>query len=370
MNWENLHKIIERYENDLDVVYGEHQELFKWRAAKAWQDAFHSASSTESFKTKFSSAKKQFYFLIDNGFEHPSTGIIKLWEKEPETIEHLVFDVLLSNTDGDRTKVESNMQTFLDEYEALRSKYYPEALSYKITPHAASVLMTLDQPDVHYIFRIHAAKRMADYIGFDEDLGSGKKPNIANYYKLCDAIVSALREHESLVQKHFSYLNDQMYKDESLHLMVFDLMHCSGYRGYYTGLIATKIRPAQKRKSYTGPSAEELARIEQRRLEMIADLEKRIDELELSIEDFEEISLIGVEVSFPKYGKGTVVEQDANKITVQFPEIKKGFVLDKEYTMRPRFENDEAVVEAFTTYGHTLAEIDSLKKQLDKLSKE
>lgn len=370
MNYDNLHEIINRYENDLEVVYGAHNELFKWRATKAWQDAFHAPDNTGSFKTKFSSAKKHFSIFIDNGFQHPSSGIIKLWEKDPETIEHLLMDILLSDTSGDVSKAESNMLAFLNEYEALRVKYYPEALSYKMTPHIASVLMTMNKPEEHYVFRISTAKRMAAYIGFEADLGSGTEPNLVNYYKLCDEIVSALKEHESLLQKHFSYLTSDMYNDQSLHLMVFDLMHCSGYRGYYTGLISSMIGKTKKRKAYTGPTAEEIAIKEQERLDQIASLEQRISELELSIDDFEEVSLLGVEVTFPKYGVGTVVEQNINKIAVQFPEIKKEFVLDKSYSMRPRFENDEEIVEAFTAYGHARAEIDRLRKQLDFLQRQ
>ena len=72
-------------------------------------------------------------------------------------------------------------------------------------------------------------------------------------------------------------------------------------------------------------------------------------------------------VTFPKYGVGTVIRQDINKIVVKFPEIEKGFKLDKAYTMHPHFENDDEIVESFTVYGHTQAEIERLKKQLASL---
>ncbi len=364
MIFENLHTIIDRYENDLDNLSG---ELFKWRSTKAWQDAFHSSEGTGTFRDRFASAKKQFSFFMDNGFQHPSTGIMKLWEKEPETMEHLVMEVLLFDASGDAAKAEANMQSFLNGYESLRAKYYPAARSYKIDPHIASVLMIMDKPELHYVFRISAAKRLASYIGFEDDLGSGEKPNLVNYYRLCDQIVSILKEHESLLQKHYLRLDDQMYKDRELHLMVFDLMHCSGYRGYYTGLVSSTIGKAKKRKQYAGPSAEELAKKEQERLAQIELLERQINELEISIEDFEEISLLGVAVSFPDYGIGTVIDQNISKITVQFPETKRDFVLNKAYTKRPRFENDDEIVEAFSAYDQTKSEIEKLKKKLKPL---
>lgn len=370
MNLDNLHTIINRYENDLEAVYvKDANELFKWRAIKGWQDAFHSSDVTGSFKEKFNSAKKTFSYFIDNGYQHPSTGIMKLWEKEPETIERLFTDVLLSDSCNNAQDVQQSMQSFLSAYENLRIKYYPEALSYKLTPHIVSVFMTMDHPAVHYVFRVSAARKMARYIGYKEDIGSATEPNIVNYYKMCDIIVAALKEHPSLQEKHFSYLTDDMYRDESLHMMVFDLMHCSGYRGYYTGLMSSDGND-QKRRKYTGPSAEEMARKEQERLERIAELEQSINELELSIEDFEDISLVGVEVHFPQYGTGKVVEQKINKIVVQFPEVRKGFLLDKEYKSRPQFENDKEIVEILTVYGRTCKKLDELKKELQCLQRE
>ena len=368
MNYENLHTIICRYEDDLENICGKvSDERFKWLATKAWQDAFHSPDITGNFKEKFNFAKKQFGIFIDNGFQHPSTGIIKLWEKEPDTVEHLLLNVLLSDTGADISQVKNNIDQFLDEYERLRIKYYPKAVSYKLTPHIASVFLTMDKPDFNYVFRISVAKRMANYIGFEDDLGTGTNPNLENYYRMCDIIVSALKEHESLIEKHSSLLTDKMYKDHGLHLMVFDLMHCSGYRGYYAGLAPITIGKPKKKTPYKGPSPEEIAQREQERLDQIASLEQKIEELELSIEDFEEISLLGVEVTFPKYGVGPIIRQELNKITVKFPETEKSFVLDKSYTTRPRFENDDEIVEAFTVYGHTHAEIEKLRKRLADL---
>jgi hypothetical protein len=283
------------------------------------------------------------------------------------SIEHLFWDVLLSDFGEKISKAQQNLNTFLNEFETLRFRYYPNAASYKIDPHIASVFMAMDHPETCYVFRISVAQQMARYIGFEDDLGSGMAPKLENYYKLCDLIVSALKEHDSLLEKHSSYMTDGMYKDRSLHLMVFDLMHCSRYRDYYSGLIPASVRRTQKSPRYTGPSAEETARKEQDRLAQIAALEQRIQELELSVDDYEEISLIGVEVSFPQYGKGIVVRQDINNITVRFPEAEKSFILDKAYSRRPRFENDDEIVEVLTALGRAHKEIQALKKQLGAL---
>ena len=53
MNLDNLHTIINRYENDLEAVYvKDANELFKWRAITGWQDAFHSSDVTGSGRSE------------------------------------------------------------------------------------------------------------------------------------------------------------------------------------------------------------------------------------------------------------------------------------------------------------------------------
>ena len=63
---------------------------------------------------------------------HPSSGVIKLWGKEPETVEHLFSEVLFAETNGDIATIQDHMATFLDDYEGLRQKYFPGNWSYKI----------------------------------------------------------------------------------------------------------------------------------------------------------------------------------------------------------------------------------------------
>ncbi|MEE0873313.1 MAG: hypothetical protein UIH27_07575, partial [Ruminococcus sp.] len=78
-----------------------------------------------SFADRFNAARKEFSLFIDNSRMHPSTGVIKLWEKEPETVERLFCEVLFADAHGDVSEVQNNMDKFLDEYENLRSKYFP-----------------------------------------------------------------------------------------------------------------------------------------------------------------------------------------------------------------------------------------------------
>ena len=99
----------------------------------------------------------------------------------------------------------------------------------------------------------------------------------------------------------------------------------------------------------------------------MAAIEKELDELESVSDGCEDISLIGVQVTSAQYGIGTVVAQDVNKIEVQFPDLKKKFVLSRKFPSRPRFEDDETIVEAFSEYGERMDRILSLRRELESL---
>ena len=95
MNKNNLHEFINRYEENIDLIYGDvHDELFKWQAMKVWRDEwFKPDIAFASFAERFNAARKEFSLFIDNSRMHPSTGVVKLWEKEPETVERLFYEV-------------------------------------------------------------------------------------------------------------------------------------------------------------------------------------------------------------------------------------------------------------------------------------
>ena len=113
---------------------------------------------------------------------------------------------------------------------------------------------------------------------------------------------------------------------------------------------------------------EQAAKAEAEREARIQDLEQELSELEQSISDYVDISLIGVQVTSGKYGIGTVVSQDINRVTVRFTDIEKSFILDKKYTARPRFENDDEIVSTFTEYGRVQERIKAIQKEIKLLN--
>ncbi len=367
MNTENLHELINRYEEHIDTIYNEeHDELFKWKAMKVWRDEwFKPDDAFTSFADRFTAAKKEFSLFIDNSRMHPSSGVIKLWENEPEIVEHLFRDVLFADAHGDVSAVQDNMDKFLNEYENLRCKFFPSNWSYKQDRHSASVYLAMNNPDFNYVFKASEAQTMARYVDFGFSIGAGMSFSLPNYYRLCEEIVAALKEHKSLLDKHFARLTSEHYNDQSLHLLAFDIMYCCRAYNYFRGLTIPSTTKTTRKKSISSAlTPEELAQREAERLAKIDALEQQITDLERSCDDFVDISLIGVQVTTAQYGVGTVIEQDVNKIKVRFAEVEKSFILDKKYVSRPRFEDDETVVSMFTEYGRIQEQIKRLQREL------
>ena len=367
MNTENLHELINRYEDHIDMIYNtEHDELFKWKAMKVWRDEwFKPDTAFASFADRFTAAKREFSLFIDNSRMHPSTGVIKLWEMEPDTVERLFRDVLFTDAHGDVSVVQDNMDCFLEEYENLRCKYFPGNWSYKQDRHSASVFLAMNNPNFNYVFKATEAQTMAKYLDFGFSIGAGMSFSLPNYYRLCDEIVAALEKHETLLSTHFNSLTPEHYDDRSLHLLAFDLMYCCRTYNFYRGLTVPSTGKTVRKKS--GPQTitpEEIAKREAERLAKIASLEDQIADLERRCAEYSDISLIGVQVKTAANGIGTVIEQNINRIKVRFAEVEKSFILDKKFSARPRFEDDEKIISAFTEYGQAQEQINRLQREL------
>ena len=362
MNHYNLHELITRYENSYDFINNSvNDEKFKWDAVRGFRDVwFSDSASSIPFAQLFDAAAKRSSVLINNRVMSPTTGIVKMAEQRPAEMERLFREVLFADFDTIR-QLQDHMDGFLDQIELIRQELFPRFYRYKQDRHAASCYLSFFAPETHFIYRYNEAEEFAKYVEYGKDLGSGANFKLEYYYELAQIIVDAFKEHPGLIEKHDTLFqnNDQYYYDKSLHLMAFDLMYCCRCYYFYTGLSHAKKKDSIK--AYTAQQLKEKEEAE--RLQRIAEIEAEIHSLEVQMDQFEEISLLGVEVTQKNYGDGTVIAQEGSRITVRFPTKTTVFVINKQHSMRPRFENDEDIVEAFT-------EFDRLKKQKEKLEEE
>lgn len=367
MNLENLHKLIDKYEENFYTINSaEHDEIFKWRAMKHFRDIWFSPEAkTMKFSEMFNEAKKEFFILMDNSYVSPSNGIVKISENEEETVERLFNDVLFADDGGNIIARQNNMEIFLEKFDELRLKYYPQSFKFKQDRHSISCYLFFYAPETNYIYRYSEAEAFAQHVEFGKDIGSGQYFRLDYYYEMCDKVVEALKEHQSLLEKHFTFLNEKHFKDESLHLLAFDVMYCSRAYNFYNGM--SHITKKESIKAFTEAEAREKERIEKEN--KIAELQNEIFKLELSVEKYAPISLINVEVVHHKYGKGIILAQEINKVNIKFENCEKVFVIHKKYAGRPTFENDTEIVEAMSEYDDINQQIKSFKEKMNKFLK-
>ena len=366
MNAANLHELINRYEQNYHMVNStEHNEIFKWRAVKHFHDTWFSDKvGTMPFAEMFNEAKRECSILIDNSQVAPTNGIVKMAEVCPTEVKTLFTDILFADF-NDTDELQNHMEGFLEGIEKIRQRTMPQCWKYKQDRHAASCYLSFFAPEKHFIYRYSEAEEFAKYIEFGKDIGSGENFSLKNYYEMAELIVAALIEHPSLINLYEKLIvgDEHYYQDKSLHLLAFDLMYCCRTYNFYSGL-----EHAAKKDSIKAYKLEQLREEERKQKEQaIEKLQDEIHTIEVDMEQYDDISLIGVEITQSLYGKGTVVRQKANMVTVQFAEVEKTFVLGNKFPARPRFENDDEIVDAFTQFATLMEKLSSKQRELSTL---
>lgn len=362
MNDDNLRELLDRYCGRIPVLYGDkHDELFKWKAVKTFRDVWFSPeAASEPFSVMFAAACRDSSVLINNSQVSPTNGIVKLAEAEPETVRRLFTDVLFAPDGGEIDRRQDNMESFLERIEAVRVKYYPQCWKYKQDRHAASCYLTFFAPEDNYIYRFSDADEFAKRIEYGVDIGSGANFRLSAYYKMCDRIAEAIKEDTQLMKAHFDSLRDCHYRDESMHILTFDLMYCSRTYNLYAGMEYLSKKESVKKHQETQRREDE----DRKRGEMIAGLREDERALKIEMEKYEDISLLNVEVTQKQYGTGTVICQQGNLITVRFSDAEKSFYINRKYSARPTFDGDEEIVSAFTEYDLLKSRLRTVERQL------
>ncbi len=365
MNKENLEAIISRYEaRYTEINNKQNNEIFKWKAVECFQREWFAPGKEEiPFSVLFSRAKRESSVLIDNSIVSPANGIVKMAEQEEDEVKRLFCELLFAEDNGDIALRQQHMEEFLEGIEKVRLKHFPANWKYAQDRHAASCYLAFFAPKENYIYKYTPAENFAKYIEYGKDIGSGNHFSLANYYEMCDIVVQALREHHSLLKAYQELLIDSYYQDDSLHLLAFDVIYCASTYNLFAGL-----QHKAKKEAIKAYKLEQLRQVEAEKLQEEIDvLETKIQALDVQLDTYRSINLVGVQVKEKRYGVGTVIAQNVNTIKVLFADGEHSYIISKKYPMRPTFEDDVQIVEAMTEYARKLTEKKTLENQLQKL---
>lgn len=365
MNYENLHELINRYEQNLYIVNNDkNDEIFKWKAVRCFQDAWFSPDAAIlPFHELFRRAKKESSVLVDNSSVSPSNGVVKLAEVAEEEVRHLFCDVLFAADNGDLTVRQNNMDAFIEGMEKLRQKYFPANWKYQQDRHAASCYLAMYAPAENFIYKYSHVEAFAQHVEYGKDIGSGGSFSLAHYYELANLVVEALREHQELIDNHTALLGPEHYRDDSLHLLAFDIIYCASTYGFFRNLAHKS-----KAEAIKGYKEEQKRQAEEAKRQAAIDvLDESILKLEMELDTYRSISLVGIQVYQKKEGYGIIIRQDVNVIDVQFDSGKKTYIISTKFPMRPTFEDDAEIVAAMTAYEDKVKELKRLRDQRNKM---
>lgn len=369
MNYENLHELINRYEQNIAFYNNaDNEEIFKWEAVQTFQRVWFSPQSQDlSFAELFRQATKDSSVLVNNSHVWPTTGVVKLAEVAETEVRHLFEEILFAEDNGDLELRQNHMDLFEEEFNKLLYRYFPTSYKYKQNRHAASCYLAMYAPDKNYIYKYSSAEAFAVYTEFGKNLGSGSAFSLANYYELCDLTVEALQEHPTLLDKHAALLEEKHYKTagktDCLHLLAFDIIYCSSAYHSFTGLIHKPKTEAIRRHE----EEEKKRKEEAERLAKIAAKEEEILQLECELDVYRAISLVGIQVTDKKLGIGTVVSHKVDQICVTFADMQKDYYLNTKYIWRPKFEDDAQLISIMMEYAAKIKQMEKLQKELQEL---
>ncbi len=320
MNELHMEQIFKHYIDDFEKLNNpEHMEYYKWQIVKRFRPLMDDALRSENseFAANLLKVKKLTSNLVDS-YTQPFQGLVRFSEHEPETVRNM-FKSLFENSDGTMEKRQNAVTAFLKKSHELRDKYFPGSYLYKDDMHSVTTYLFLYDPDHNYIFKSSHALILADCIEFYDDWGSGDSVKLDVYYRMCDQIVSAIKNSPEMMKTDASRFENGLgidpqtfAQDKEKHILAFDLIYCCSTYGLFSGI--TFKRPKTKEKQLIQEKKEKAVRF----AEELKTAQDELKKLQEALEYLNMVFKIGAGIQHKKYGLGTITDNHGSSIEIEF----------------------------------------------------
>ena len=320
MDHDNLKQIFDHYIEKFEYLNNDqHRETYKWKIAYRFKPMMDAAlaASEQDFPAALYQVKKLTENLIDS-YTQPFGGLCKFAEIYPERVRQM-FLALFAEDHGDVGEKQRKILAFLDSSHALRDELAPGSYLYNDDYHSVSAYLFLYDPDNNYLYKASHAREFADCIEFYDEWGSGMDIRLDVFYRMCEAVVSAVKEYQPLVLTDESRFKEKdgkprtdLFADRNKHLLVFDLLYCCSTYQLFDG-ITYNHRDSKERLLW------------QERREKALEWKAVFEEARAAEEKLTEATAYlqsyfqpGTVVRHRSFQEGTVVENNGAFITVAF----------------------------------------------------
>ena len=290
MNELHMEQIFKHYIDDFEKLNNpEHMEYYKWQIVKRFRPLMDDALKSENseFAANLLKVKKLTSNLVDS-YTQPFQGLVRFSEHEPETVRNM-FKSLFENSDGTMEKRQNAVTAFLKKSHELRDKYFPGSYLYKDDMHSVTTYLFLYDPDHNYIFKSSHALIFADCIEFYDDWGSGDSVKLDVYYRMCDQIVSAIKNSPEMMKTDASRFENGWGIDPQ------------------TFAQDKEKQLIQEKKEKAVRFAEELKTAQD-----------ELKKLQEALEYLNMVFKIGAGIQHKKYGLGTITDNHGSSIEIEF----------------------------------------------------
>ena len=312
MSKENLNKIINNYIKDIPKIYNEeHDELFKWRAVKHFQDNWN--IDADDFAKMLKEAMSETSIFINNATVQPLNGLLKLAEIDPISVKEM-FETLYECNSKPVNERNIVIDECLRNINSKIKENFGDSWKYKQEKRTIIFYMTILNPDDNYFYKSTEAMNMARCIEY-ADLSTGSNFRLESYYKMCEQIKEFIKENSELIKVHKSYLTDECWEDNNLNLLVFNIIYSAHAYGYYM-----KNDIVLKKKSYSTKDQKIKDAIEDKKakeIELVSYRKELADVIDY-LDNLDEIFEIGLEINHVKFGHGNVIGQTDELVEVKF----------------------------------------------------
>ncbi|HPO63816.1 MAG TPA: hypothetical protein PK762_12115 [Candidatus Kapabacteria bacterium] len=226
MNLEKIKSYIQSYKDNFELV--NHQELYKWKAVKQFQD--HWDIDAENFAEMLALSLRKTFNLLDSGQYFPKRMLQTYAIDNPELIRSYFRE--LYNEEND---INERIETFRSNIKILNQNY---DVDNDYQDHRAVVVyLALRYPDRYYFYKQRMFKSFIEKIDYDYKSIAGKIDNIGQYQNLCDIIKYELSQDQPLLRLHNQTLTNDCYIDTDLNILTQDFYLCCSaslarYRNY------------------------------------------------------------------------------------------------------------------------------------------
>ena len=323
MNNNHLATIFKNYIDHFETINGKpHNEYYKWQIAKQFRPMMDEALTADpsEFYQKIKAIQKLTGNLTDSGQTLPFTGLVKASEGESgaKAVQEL-FKSLYAEGMNESAERQKRVEDFLKRSEKIIDAAGLGGRLYRNTVRAVTVYIFLYDPDNNYIYKPMDALDFADCVEYYDDWGSGTDVNLDVYYRMCDQLVAAMKQDETLMATDASRFSDgwginvsSLHPDLEKHILAFDIIHGCSHYGLFSGVnfdkLTSKERQLQREKK---KKAEELAADLDRKRQ----IKEKYDE---AMGYLKGIYTEGSVIHHKKYGDGIIRSQSGSGIDVDF----------------------------------------------------